>query len=422
MNSRQKGVITMARLGETMETGTLVAWLKHPGDTIKRGEIIAEIETDKTVVEMPALEAGILAQTLVEEGGKVPVGAPIALLQGAVLEGASMAGEKSEAPDAKSPTTAPVEPGAAGQKPRATPGARRLAAKTGQNLEKTNGTGRRGRVRKVDLEPVHAAGTVLHARVIGQGDGVPLVFLHGLGGDSAGWANLQLAHSLNRQTIALDLPGHGGSLESAGTASLEVLDACVRTTLRSLGGRFHLVGHSVGGGIAARLALGTPELAASLTLIAPSGITPEINARLLRRFAEAATPQAMAPLIEQFFGETATIPAGMAAQAATARASPAHRRALGQLLDALVVGGQQATWPVGRLGELACPVKVIWGSEDRILAPGNLRRLPGTVARHVFIGAGHMVHLERHSEIAALIGQNISAGENIGDIGWLKAM
>ncbi|MFV2091612.1 MAG: alpha/beta fold hydrolase, partial [Hyphomicrobiales bacterium] len=310
------------------------------------------------------------------------------------------------------------QPMAPGVKPRATHGARRLARKTGQDLSKISGTGRRGRVRKADL--AGGSGTSddrfpLSTRIIGAGDGLALVFLHGLGGDASGWANLQLAHSLDRRTIALDLPGHGGSLGHQGAASLKALDTAVRNTVAQIGGPVHLVGHSLGGGVAARLALGAPSLAASLTLIAPSGISPDINARLLRRFAQADTEAAMAPLIEQFFGEATRIPDGFAAQAAQARTDPAHRAALAQLLDALVADGVQATWPVDGLARLDCPVKVIWGSEDHILAAGNLRRLPGTVARHVFVGAGHMVHLERHGEISRLIGENIAAGDILGE-------
>lgn len=75
------GTLHMPRLGETMEEGKLVSWLVRPGETFKRGDPILEVETDKTVVEYPALGDGALAETLVELGEMVSVGTPIAMIE-----------------------------------------------------------------------------------------------------------------------------------------------------------------------------------------------------------------------------------------------------------------------------------------------------------------------------------------------------
>lgn len=72
--------IKMPQQSDTMTEGTVVAWRKKEGDKVKQGEIVAEIETDKAVMEMEAFEAGTLAAVLVAEGQKVPVGAAIAIL------------------------------------------------------------------------------------------------------------------------------------------------------------------------------------------------------------------------------------------------------------------------------------------------------------------------------------------------------
>jgi pyruvate/2-oxoglutarate dehydrogenase complex dihydrolipoamide acyltransferase (E2) component len=73
--------VTMPNLGYDMEEGKIAAWLKAVGDTVKRGEAIAEIETDKTTVEMEAMSAGTLAEILHEEGATVAVGDVIAVLE-----------------------------------------------------------------------------------------------------------------------------------------------------------------------------------------------------------------------------------------------------------------------------------------------------------------------------------------------------
>ena len=73
--------VTMPNLGYDMTEGPVAAWLKSVGDRVERGEPIAEIETDKTTVEMESLAAGTLAEIVVPTGSKVAVGAVIAILE-----------------------------------------------------------------------------------------------------------------------------------------------------------------------------------------------------------------------------------------------------------------------------------------------------------------------------------------------------
>ena len=73
--------IEMPRLGYDMEAGKVAGWLKRVGDTIARGDVIAEIETDKTTVEMEATASGTLAEIVHDAGDEVAVGEPIAWLE-----------------------------------------------------------------------------------------------------------------------------------------------------------------------------------------------------------------------------------------------------------------------------------------------------------------------------------------------------
>ncbi|MDA1215401.1 MAG: 2-oxo acid dehydrogenase subunit E2, partial [Chloroflexi bacterium] len=66
--------VVMPQMGYDMTEGTVVRWVKHEGDDVKRGETIAEIETDKATIEMEASASGVLRRILVEEGKTVPVG------------------------------------------------------------------------------------------------------------------------------------------------------------------------------------------------------------------------------------------------------------------------------------------------------------------------------------------------------------
>jgi pyruvate dehydrogenase E2 component (dihydrolipoamide acetyltransferase) len=73
--------IEMPKLGYDMETGTVSGWLKRVGDTIARGDVIAEIETDKATVEMEATASGTLSEIVHDAGDEVPIGEPIAWLE-----------------------------------------------------------------------------------------------------------------------------------------------------------------------------------------------------------------------------------------------------------------------------------------------------------------------------------------------------
>ncbi|HEY2589493.1 MAG TPA: dihydrolipoamide acetyltransferase family protein [Tepidisphaeraceae bacterium] len=105
----------MPQLSDTMTEGTVVAWRKKEGDKVKQGEIVAEIETDKAVMEMEAFEGGTLAAVLVPEGQKVPVGAAIAVL----ATGKENAGEvkKQYQSGAKAPAQAKAHGSAVGFPP-----------------------------------------------------------------------------------------------------------------------------------------------------------------------------------------------------------------------------------------------------------------------------------------------------------------
>src|SRR6184192_920285 len=72
--------VNMPRLSDTMQEGTIARWLKKPGEEIKKGDILAEIETDKATMDLEAFEAGVLEQILVPEGETVPIGQAVATI------------------------------------------------------------------------------------------------------------------------------------------------------------------------------------------------------------------------------------------------------------------------------------------------------------------------------------------------------
>ena len=158
--------IEMPKLSDTMTEGTLVKWLKKPGDKVEMGDVLAEIETDKATMEMEAFDDGTLAEIYVQEGEKVAVGQQIALLTlpGDKPGDTAAPAEKSAAAPAKKPaaaakTAAPAAetapavaaPAVPGAKVKASPLARRLAAAGGVDLTRVVGSGPGGRIVQNDV-------------------------------------------------------------------------------------------------------------------------------------------------------------------------------------------------------------------------------------------------------------------------------
>lgn len=158
----------MPSLGSDMEAGTLVEWMVQPGDPIKRGQIIAAVETEKGIIEIEVFEDGVIEQLVVQPGAQVPVGTVLAMIHsdGASIPVASQPVAASIAPprapqvEVERPATPPAAPIAgvtAAKRVRASPLARRLAAQLGIDLSTIEGTGPHGAIERADVERVSAA-------------------------------------------------------------------------------------------------------------------------------------------------------------------------------------------------------------------------------------------------------------------------
>lgn len=163
--------LKMPALSPTMEEGTLAKWLVKEGDEVKSGDLLAEIETDKATMEFEAVDEGTIAQILVPEGtDNVKVGTVIAVIAGegedagAAKAAPAPAPAAAPAPEAKAepapapapaPAAAPAPapaPAASGDRIKASPLAKRIAAEKGIDLKALTGSGPGGRIVKADLE------------------------------------------------------------------------------------------------------------------------------------------------------------------------------------------------------------------------------------------------------------------------------
>jgi pyruvate dehydrogenase E2 component (dihydrolipoamide acetyltransferase) len=156
--------VLMPALSPTMEEGTLAKWLVKEGDTVKSGDILAEIETDKATMEFEAVDEGVVGKILIAEGtAGVKVNTPIAVL---VEEGESADAAPAPkaapvaAPKAEAALTAaaPAAPKTAGARVMASPLARRLAKERGVDIAALAGSGPHGRIVKADVEAAAKGG------------------------------------------------------------------------------------------------------------------------------------------------------------------------------------------------------------------------------------------------------------------------
>ncbi len=151
--------IVMPQMGYDMREGTVVRWHKQVGEAVIRGEVLADIETDKATVEFEAYTSGVVGRIVAGEGVVVPVGQLIAVITapGEALPDDTTepetAAEASPSPSAPAATAAPVDPAPAAPsgEVRASPIARRLARERGINLSDITGTGPGGRIVEKDV-------------------------------------------------------------------------------------------------------------------------------------------------------------------------------------------------------------------------------------------------------------------------------
>jgi pyruvate dehydrogenase E2 component (dihydrolipoamide acetyltransferase) len=146
----------MPTLGADMTAGTLLTWMKKPGDVVRRGEIIAEIDTDKGVIEVEVFTSGVIEKLLIEPGTEVPVGTPLAILR---EEGEPTAAPQPGVPREPATPSTSLSSAPGGPRKHISPSAKKLAGELGIDISKVTGTGTGGRVQRVDVERAAAVET-----------------------------------------------------------------------------------------------------------------------------------------------------------------------------------------------------------------------------------------------------------------------
>ncbi|WP_273728174.1 acetoin dehydrogenase dihydrolipoyllysine-residue acetyltransferase subunit [Brucella gallinifaecis] len=434
--------VILPKVDMDMETGQISRWYAKDGDTVTKGQLLFEIETDKAAMEVDAPASGIIADISAAEGTIVPVGQAVAWIyaEGEARNGKSI--PLVEKPVAVAKVEAAVEPAAPRQVElqssqideaglandvRATPLARRLAREAGIDLKSIQGSGPKGRVQKKDVEGNISAAKPVNAEIAarpfesratapaasgqlnavwlreGEANRLPVVLIHGFAADLNSWRGLFAGASLGHPILALDLPGHGNSPRVV-PESIDDIAASVEATLASLGvTSCLLVGHSLGGAVATVTAARGVVDVRSLLLISSGGLGPQVNGAFITGLVSAKSEASIVPWLKLLVADESHLTRPFV-NATVAQAADSELRNTQEAIGARFFADSTQTFEVrSSIASLAIPVRLIFGAEDRVIPVAHAHGLPGKVGVHIFAGCGHMPQIEERIAVLQIL-------------------
>ena len=370
--------VIMPKVDMDMVSGRIALWHVKAGQPVSKGDPLFDIETDKAAMEVEAPGDGILHDPA-PTGSEIAIGKTVGWLYG-----------KDETFTEKN------------KKQRATPKARKQARDMGIDLADIQGSGPNGRIQAADIVSQKNKTDALAVFNLQEGDQTPLVLIHGFAGDSSVWKPLAPVFK-NRRVIAIDLPGHGESpklkINSFQDLARGVTDQLNRLELD----RFHLVGHSLGGAIALSYADTGPGTLESLTLLAPAGLGPEVNAPVLEGICRATRKESLMPWLKPLVADEALITDQFAELSMAKRLDPDLRAVQSAMADQLFPDGVQAFDLRAALQRLDLPARIIWGKQDAIIPWNHALQANGKTALHLLANTGHMPQIEQTAMISDII-------------------
>ena len=361
--------IVMPKWGLSMKEGKVTGWLLEDGSKINPGDAILEVETDKIAGSVEAHEAGVLRRRV----GQPDTVYPVKTLLGVIAD-----------------PSVPDEEIDAFVSSFVTPSAEDDEAEQGPKYEYAE----------------TPSGALRYAKR-GSG-GATVILIHGFGGDLDNWLFNIDALGEVATVYALDLPGHGQSSKSLDNPGLDSLADAVASFMGAVGiDSAHLVGHSMGGAIAMHMAAADPGKVDSLTLICSAGLGPEIGS-YVDRYVAAQGRKELKPVLEQLFADKSLVSRQLVDDVLKYKRLDGVEPLLKDLAASLFAGQTQQDQPVAKLAAgNAPPALVIWGKQDEVIPSAHAGKLPGAKVV-VFDDAGHMVFMEKASDVNSLIKTHIA--------------
>jgi pyruvate dehydrogenase E2 component (dihydrolipoamide acetyltransferase) len=356
--------VTVPKWGLSMSEGTVVAWSKAVGDAINEGDELVDIETTKVTNVALAPTAGVLRRITVRSGETRPVGALIGVIADATTPEFDIDAFVDDF------ATRFVDFGAT-----ASEGATYSIASADTRLGPLSFSQR------------------------GDGSGDCVLLIHGFASDMHSWAFNLEELGRGRTLISIDLPGHGTSTKEVGNGNIDEMADALIDVLESLNiERAHLVGHSLGGSIALKLAEKLGARTGRLVLIAPVGLPgASLSTKFLDGLMTSRRPRELRGYLEMLVADPARITNTMVEDLIKFRRVDGVMAGLERIRNQ-IVDGQQF---VG-LAEISAlhTSLVIVGENDKIVGAPAANTGWRT---HVLPEVGHMPHVEAPYEVNALI-------------------
>ena len=415
--------ILVPQVGQDLTEAKIVELHVKLGDRVKKGDLVAVVESEKASFEVEAFAEGVVISLPYKVDDWAPVLEPLMLLgaEGEVVATAPVAAVVPAMAPVSVPVAAAVTTPAAtvitGPSPaagglRASPAARLAATKQGLDLTRIAGTGPAGAVVLRDIAAASALARIpgqITLRSLQSGQGTPVIFIHGFGADLSAWRPLVGRINLGLPMMALDLPGHGGSTGQS-AASFDDIVAAVGDALRSVAGGIHLVGHSVGSAVAMALTARGDLDVRSLSLLSPAGLGPTVDAAYVDGFLMAQTEPALAAWMRRLVHDPAKLAPVLVRATLAARADAGLVPAQRQIARAIFEDGTQLFSTAAALRAFPGPCTVVVGREDAILSAAEVAAAtPPQAALHRLPGVGHLPQIEATDLVVTLICRTIRA-------------
>jgi pyruvate dehydrogenase E2 component (dihydrolipoamide acetyltransferase) len=356
--------LVMPKWGLSMKEGTLSAWHVEEGQTITPGQEIMDVETDKIANAVEAADGGLLRRRIGEVGQVYPVKALLGVM----------------AP----PEVSDVEIDAyvAAFEVPVADGADEDQEQSYQFVETD----------RARLRYAHRPGS-----------GNPIVLIHGFGGDLNNWLFNMDAIADAGPVYALDLPGHGGSTKTIAGPGVDALADALEQFLGALGLEdANLVGHSMGGAVAATVVLRGRVRARSLTLISSLGLGEKINTGYIDGFVTAESRRELKPVLKELFADENLVSRQMIDDLLKFKRLDGVREALRGLAGAMFKDGRQTRALARDLQAATIPIQVVWGAEDAIIPAAHAKAMPRAKVE-IIEGSGHMVMMEAAGRVNQVI-------------------
>ncbi len=348
--------IVMPKWGLAMTEGTLVGWLTSEGSTIAKGDEIAEIETTKLTNVFTSPTTGVLRRQIVKPGDVAPVGALLGVLAPPSVSDQEInefvEGFVVEVPD--DDASKPIE-----------------------------------------REAIRGGRKIFYKIAGSSQSGVPIVLIHGFGGDADNWLFNIDALSASRPVYAVDLPGHGKSTKDITSGDLaELADAVIAVVDDAKVPNAHFVGHSLGAAVAFKLLEGHHDRVASIVGVAPAGVGSTVNDAYISGFISAEKRKDVKAALQMLVADPDQVSATMIEGIQRYKRLEGVGKAIQTIAAQTLPNGRQTSSFRNLLENTNKPVLIVWGEKDAVIDPHQADGLPGKIAVVRLANVGHMPHLE----------------------------